>query len=56
MNRVALIASTAMLLVSGVYAGDPLKGASYRELISGPRLEPGALEGKVVLLEYFGYR
>ena len=46
------------LLATGVpaLAGDPLKSANYREHISGPTLEPGSLEGKVVFLEYFGYR
>ena len=37
-------------------AGDPLAGGSLRNRISGPELEAGSLEGKVVLLEYFGFR
>jgi len=34
---------------------DPLAGARLDDHIAGPRLEEGALVGKVVLFEYFGY-
>ena len=55
MRCVTPVALIAVLLASTVFAGDPLKGASYREHLAGPTLEPGALEGKVVLLEYFSH-
>jgi len=56
MKRTATTVLAVCLAASIAVAGDPLKGANYREHVSGPTLEPGALEGKVVLLEYFGFR
>lgn len=34
----------------------PLRNADWGRHLSGPALAPSDLEGKVVLLEYFGYR
>ena len=56
MRLITPVALTAVLLASTAFAEDPLEGASYHEHLSGPTLEPRALEGKVVLLEYFGDR
>ena len=56
MKLVSPVALAAVLFATTAFADDPLDGANYSEHLSGPTLEPGALEGKVVLLEYFGYR
>ncbi len=52
MITTALLAFTAAPLLA---SEDPLKWAVYSHHISGPELEPGDLEDKVVLLEYFGH-
>ena len=56
MKRSATVA--LFLLATGVpaLAEDPLNSANFREHISGPTIGPGSVTGKVVFLEYFGYR
>ena len=36
-------------------AEDPLRGGDLKTHLSGPKVKSGSLEGKVVLLEYWGY-
>lgn len=52
------IASALLLLATplAAKAENPLRQADWSRHLSGPKLAPEDLEGKVVLLEYFGYR
>ncbi len=54
MKRTAYAVSIVALAAALAFGDDPLKGGSLSEHLSGPALEPGSLEGKVVLLEYWG--
>lgn len=56
MTRSVIVTLCLLAMGAPALAGDPLKSANFREHISGPTIEPGSLEGKVVFLEYFGYR
>jgi len=55
MNRTVVV---AMLMLWGApaLAENPLARANFQRHLSGPQLEVSAFEGKVVLLEYFGFR
>ena len=56
MTRSVILALCVIATGLPALAGDPLDKANFREHISGPTIEPGSLDGKVVFLEYFGYR
>lgn len=43
-------------IAAGAPGEDPLREGDFSRHLSGPALEVGSLAGKVVLLEYFGYR
>lgn len=49
-----LLASLA-LAWSAVAAEDPLRGGDLSDHMAGPKIEAGALTGKVVYVEYWGY-
>ncbi|MEM8712500.1 MAG: hypothetical protein AAGG01_16220 [Planctomycetota bacterium] len=50
-----LLRMLPLLVLAPALAQAPLKNANFGSRISGPAIEPESLEGKVVLLEYFGY-